>query len=87
VNRRCRAISIPADSYDIAAALIRLQDRCLVVVACYEPRNAGTEAEREADLARQLQAIKSATQRARREAGDQPLDVLLCTDLNRHYVL
>lgn len=39
------------------------------------------------DLARQLQAIESATQRARREAGDQPLDVLLCTDLNRHHVL
>jgi hypothetical protein len=87
VNRKCRAISIPADSYDIAAVLIRLQDRSLVVMACYEARNARTEVEREVDLARQLEAIKSATQRARREAGDQPLDVLLCTDLNRHHVL
>jgi hypothetical protein len=87
VNRRCRAISIPADSYDVAAALIRLQGRSLVVMACYEARNARIEVERETDLARQLRAINSATQRARREAGDQPLDVLLCTDLNRHHVL
>jgi hypothetical protein len=49
VNRRCRAISIPADSYDVAAALIRLQDRSLVVMACYEARNARTEIERETD--------------------------------------
>jgi hypothetical protein len=55
-------------------------------MACYEARNARTEVEREVDLARQLEAIKSATQRARREAGDQPLNVLLYTDLNRHHV-
>jgi hypothetical protein len=50
VNRRCRAISIPANSYDVAAALIRLQDRSLVVMACYEARNARTEVERETDF-------------------------------------
>ena len=46
-------------------------------MACYEARNARTEIERETDLARQLRAIERATQRARREAGDKPLDVLL----------
>jgi hypothetical protein len=61
VNKKCRAISILADSYDIVAVLIRLQDRSLVVIAYYEARNARTEVEREVDLARQLEAIKSAT--------------------------
>jgi hypothetical protein len=40
------------------------------VIAYYEARNARTEVEREVDLARQLEAIKSATQQVRREAGD-----------------
>jgi hypothetical protein len=48
----------------------QLQDRSLVVMAYYKARNARIEVEREVDLARQLEAIKSATQRARREAGD-----------------
>lgn len=61
MNRRCRAISILADSCDIAAALIRLEDRSLVVMAYYEARNARIEVERETDLARQLRAIESAT--------------------------
>jgi hypothetical protein len=39
-------------------------------MAYYKARNARIEVEREVDLARQLEAIKSATQRARREAGD-----------------
>jgi hypothetical protein len=50
--------------------LIRLQDRSLVVMAYYEARNARTEVEREVDLARQLEVIKSATRRAWQEAGD-----------------
>jgi hypothetical protein len=39
-------------------------------MAYYEARNARTEVEREVDLARQLEVIKSATRRAWQEAGD-----------------
>jgi hypothetical protein len=54
---------------------------------CYEARNGESEAEREADLAERLQAIDTATKRAQEKIGDKPLDVILCTDFNRHYVL
>jgi hypothetical protein len=87
VNRRCTAISIPADSYDIAAVLLQLQGRGLALMACYEARSGTTEAHREADLAERLRALKSATEEARLKAGSQPLDIVLCTDLNRHHVL
>jgi hypothetical protein len=87
VNRQYQATSIPVDSYDIAAVLIRLHDRSLVVMACYKARKGGSEAERESDLAERLQEIKSAVLLAQQQAGDQPLDVLLGTDLNRHHEL
>jgi hypothetical protein len=64
VNRRCQASSIPVESYDITAVLIRLRERDLVVIACYEARNGEPEAEREADLAERLQAINTATKRS-----------------------
>jgi hypothetical protein len=46
--------SIPIESYDITAVLIKLQERNLVVIACYEARDGELEAEREADLAERL---------------------------------
>jgi hypothetical protein len=57
------------------------------VIACYKARNGELEAEREADLAERLQAIDIATERAQEKIGDELLDVILCTDFNRHYVL
>ena len=56
-------------------------------MACYEARSGTTEAHREADLAERLRALKSATEEARLKAGGQPLDIVLCADLNRHHVL
>jgi hypothetical protein len=56
-------------------------------MACYEARNGGGEAEREADLAEQLEAIRGAIQRARSETEGRLLEVILCTDFNRHNVL
>jgi hypothetical protein len=56
-------------------------------MACYKARNGGSEAEREADLAERLQAIDTATKRAQEKIGDEPLDVILYTDFNRHHVL
>ena len=56
-------------------------------MACYEARSGTTEAHRDADLAERLRALKSATEEARLKAGSQPLDIVLCTNLNRYYVL
>ena len=69
------------------AVLIKLQERNLVVIACYKARNRELEVEREADLADRLQAIDIATKRAQDKIGDEPLNVILYTDFNRHYVL
>ena len=57
------------------------------MIAYYEARSGTTEVYREADLAERLRALKSATEEARLKAGSQPLDIVLCTDLNRHHVL
>jgi hypothetical protein len=57
------------------------------VIAYYEARNGGGEAEREADLAEQLEAIRGAIQRVRSEIEGRLLEVILYTDFNRHNVL
>jgi hypothetical protein len=75
------------DSYDIASVLIRLHERSLVMMAYYEARKARSEAERESDLVERLQEIKLATLLVRQQADNQPLDILLGTDLNRYHKL
>jgi hypothetical protein len=50
-------------------------------------RNGELEAEREEDLAERLQAIDKTKKRAQDKMGDELLDVILCTDFNRHHVL
>jgi hypothetical protein len=87
VNRSYNASAIPTDSHDVAAVLLKLQERSLLVIVGYEARNGVTEADREADLAMRLQAVEAATQRARERVADEPLDVLVCTDFNRHHEL
>jgi hypothetical protein len=87
ITKRCRATQIPVDSYDTVAVLLRLQDRNLLVVASYEARDGRSTAEREADLARQLRGLAEATRLATVETAGIPLDVLFCTDFNRHHEL
>ena len=64
MNSRCKATQIPADSYDVAAALIHLKERQLLLVACYEARAADMEAGREQDLKAVLQTIEATIQKA-----------------------
>jgi hypothetical protein len=85
VTKRVRSIQIPVDSYDTAAVLLKLQHRNLLVVASYDPRDRNSTAAREAALVRQLQGLTDAARLATIETADTPLDVLLCTDSNRHY--
>jgi hypothetical protein len=87
VNSRCKATQIPADSYDVAAALIQLKERQLLLVACYEARAADTEAGRERDLEAVLQTVEATIRKARQQAGTGQLEVLICADLNRYHVL
>lgn len=42
VSNRCKAQHIKADSYDVAAVLLHLKDRKLLLVACYEARASET---------------------------------------------
>jgi hypothetical protein len=87
VNSRCKATQIPADSYDVAAALIQLKERQLLLVAYYKARAADTEARRERDLEVVLQTIEATIRKAQQQVGTGQLEVLICTDLNRYYVL
>jgi hypothetical protein len=87
IAKRVRAIQIPVDSYDTAAVLLKLQDRNLLVVASYDPRDGSSTAIREAALSRQLQGLAEAARLATIETANTPLDVLLCTDFNRHHQL
>jgi uncharacterized protein YwlG (UPF0340 family) len=80
-------MQIPADSYDVAAALIQLKEKQLLLVACYEARVADTEAGRERDLEAALQTIEATIRKAQQQAGIGQLEVLICVDLNRYYVL
>jgi hypothetical protein len=83
VTKRCRATQIPVDSYDTVAVLVRLQDRLLFIAASYDPRDGRSTAARETALAKQSEAVRA----AKTEAAGEPVDVLLCTDFNRHHEL
>jgi hypothetical protein len=87
VTKRYRAIQIPVDSYDTAAVLLCLQNRNLLVAASYEARDGRSTAEREAALTRRLRGLTEAVQLATVETAGIPLDVLFCTDFNRHHEL
>lgn len=87
MNSRCRATQIEADSYDLAAVLIQLKGKKLLLVACYEARAADTEAEREEDLAATLTTLRVVIQKAQQETGKEQLEIMICADLNRYHVL
>jgi ribonuclease HI len=87
VTKRCRAMQIPVDSYDTVAVLLWLQDKILFIAASYEPRDNRSTAVREAALVKQLSGLSEAVRTAKSEAAGEQVDVLLCTDFNRHHVL
>jgi hypothetical protein len=87
VNSRCRATQIIADSYDVAAVIIHLKDRNLLLVASYEARAADTEAGREQDLAAILQTLEATVLKAGQATEHGRLEVLICADLNRYHTL
>jgi hypothetical protein len=86
-TKRGRATQIPVDNYDTVAVLLRLQNRTLLIAASYEPRDGKSTAEREAALARQLHGLSESIQMARSQTAGEQIDVLLCTDFNRHHEL
>jgi hypothetical protein len=65
VNSRYRATQIDADSYDVAAVIIHLKDRDLLLVAGYEARVADTEASRKQDLVAMLRTLETTVRKAR----------------------
>jgi hypothetical protein len=75
------------DSYNTVVVLLKLQDRNLLIVALYEARDRRSAVEREAALARQLRGLAEATRLATIETANVPLNVLFCTDFNRHHEL
>jgi hypothetical protein len=87
VTKRCRTVQIPVDSYDTVAVLLRLQDRALLITASYEPRDGKSAVEREAALTRQLCGLAESVRLAKLKTVGERLDVLLCTDFNRHHEL
>jgi hypothetical protein len=80
-------MQILVDSYDTIAVLLWLQDKFLFIAASYEPRDNCSTAAREAALVKQLSGLSEAVQTTKSEAVGKQVDVLLCTDFNRHYVL
>ena len=64
MNSRCKATQIPADSYDVAATLVQLKERQLLLIAYYEVRAVDTEAGRERDLEAVLQTIEAIIRKA-----------------------
>jgi len=87
VNRRCKAQQIKADSYDVAAVLLHLEGRKLLLIACYEARASDVEAQRERDLEAVMQTLRTTIKAVERETESGRMDVLVCADLNRHHVL
>jgi hypothetical protein len=67
--------------------IIHLKDRDLLLVAGYEARAADIEAGREQDLVAMLRTLETIVRKARQATENGRLEVLICADLNRYYML
>ena len=86
-HQDCKATAIPVDSYDITAVTIQLQEKVLLAVACYDPHDAGTNQEKEEQLAQRLALLQHTIHHVQESYPTQTVEVLIGADLNRHNVL
>jgi hypothetical protein len=84
VNVKNRATQIAVDSYDITAVILYTDERHILVISCYEPRDRITNEEKEDALRTRTDKIKEAIINARNESGNDT-DILVCADLNRYH--
>ena len=83
IHADVQATQVPVPSYDIAAATIETPGGAVLVVAAYDPDEGDDVAERDRKLQRKLACIRQAIDKTRREKGES-VEVILCTDFNRH---
>jgi len=86
-HQDCKATAVPADSYDITAITIPLQDEILLAIACYDPRDRGSVYEQERQLSRRMTLVQQTIQRVQDAYPAQTVEVCIGADLNRHHVL
>jgi ribonuclease HI len=84
VNAKNRATQIAVDSYDITAVILHTDERHILVISCYEPRDGTTNEEKEDALRTRTDKMKEAITNARNESGNDT-DILVCADLNRYH--
>ena len=63
--------------------MIETPGGAVLVVAAYDPDEGDDAAERDKKLQRKLACIRQAIDKTRREKGES-VEVILCTDFNRH---
>lgn len=80
------ARQIPVDDPDIVAATMRLRGMTVLIAAIYDPRSEPHVGDREAALQEKLGHVRKLVDATRQAIGDA-LQIILCTDLNRHDVL
>lgn len=80
------ARQIPVDDPDIVAATIRLGGKTVLIAAIYDPRSKPHVGDREAALQEKLGHVRKLVDATRQAIGGD-LQIILCTDLNRHDVL
>lgn len=83
INAGIQAVRVPVPSYDIAAARIESSGGAVLVVAAYDPDEGDDVAERDSKLHRKLAFIRQALEETQRAKGES-VEVILCTDFNRH---
>lgn len=87
MESRGDATHVQADSCNVMAELIQSKVKGFILVACREGRATNTEFGRGWDLAATLLLLEAAVQKAQQDAGRKKLDLLICADFNRYYVL
>jgi len=75
------------DSYDITAITIPLQDKILLAITCYDPRDKGSVYEQERQLSSRMALVQQTIQQVLDAYPAQAVEVCIGADLNRHHVL
>ena len=87
VNTKHKAVPVPVNSYDVAAAIILHNSGPILAIAAYDPNDTTNHETPPAEaLAQKLQLLHATVATAKEHYG-QGLGVLMYTDFNRHHAL
>lgn len=83
INAAIQAIQVPILSHDIVAVTIQTPTAMILIISAYDPNDRTRLAEQDQDLYQKLALVRQAIDETRNKYGEE-VEVVMCSDLNRH---